>query len=77
MAYFLALLLVRRRALSEERRVETHGASSPEDTLAESDLWTLTSAADGRVWNVPVREPTAEQLPELEAELSTLLFTEE
>ncbi|MCA9127574.1 MAG: hypothetical protein KDB22_10835 [Planctomycetales bacterium] len=70
LAYFLALLLVRRRVLKEERQLD--GTNE-----LDNDSWHLVCTADGRQWTVPVVEPRAEQIQALEDEISGLLFTEE
>lgn len=99
LAYFLSLLLVRRRILSETEVVELdsdddesgnaaqlsgeidQSSSEGEQEFGEDAMgavvWPLVCSADGRQWNVPVCEPTAEQLGQLEEELNLLLFTEE
>ncbi|MEM7477018.1 MAG: hypothetical protein AAF483_18700 [Planctomycetota bacterium] len=66
LAYFLALLLVRRRVLSEEPTLEEN-----------SEAWTLVCNADDRSWNVPVHQPEAERIAEIRESLNNLLFTEE
>lgn len=70
LAYMLALLLTRRRVL-------TNFESIVEQTVVDDSLWTLTCPADGRQWNIPIVEPDAEQLQALQEELNSLLFTEE
>lgn len=71
LAYLLALLLVRRRVLHEERMLDMSESQS------SNDIWQLACPADGRNWSVPIVELPPARLPELQAELNTLLFTEE
>jgi hypothetical protein len=71
LAYLLALLLVRRRVLSEERQIELDATEEP------ASHWKLVCAADGRQWNIPIVVPTSAGLDALQEELSALLFTEE
>lgn len=68
LSYLLALLLVRRRVLTEEVTVG-------EDE--EQACWKLTSNADNRNWNIPLTEPDPARLIELQTKLQALLFTEE
>lgn len=84
LAYLLALLLVRRRVLSEEEKLiwddSEKDNANQEDASQEGEavqFWSLTCAADGRQWNVPVSEPPLEQLLEVQQQLNDLLFTEE
>ena len=81
LAYLLALLLVRRRVLSEEITIGTIGqAESASEVAVEnegSEIWTLVCNADERKWNVQVEVAVAEQVAELRDELNALLFTEE
>ncbi len=70
LAYLLALLLVRRRILSEE-----HIDSSQDEGQVPYHL-ELTCPADGRTWSVPVMELDPGSLPSLQSQLSDLLFTE-
>lgn len=71
LAYLLAVLLVRRKVLSED------------DTLSNvakeknPDNWCLVCQADDRQWNVPIVMPTAENMDSIQEELNSLLFTEE
>lgn len=71
LAYLLALLLTRRRILTEEERLQLEPDAEPET------LWRLVCPADGRQWNVPVVVPSPELLNALQEELNSLLFTEE
>lgn len=71
LAYLLALLLVRRRVLSEEQTIETALTEDPHTH------WDLVCSADGRKWSVPLVQPTPSELPVLQSELTALLFTEE
>lgn len=76
LSYLLALLLVRRRILTDDESLSDD--SSPSDAEATtSGVWSLTCPADGRVWHVPMVAPEAAQLDELRDELNRLLFTEE
>ncbi|MEZ6134016.1 MAG: hypothetical protein R3C53_03800 [Pirellulaceae bacterium] len=86
LSYLLALLLVRRRVLSEDKHLEldevnedhaeaAEGKSNASDsTLAR---WNLICPADGRQWNVPIADPAAEDTEALLVQLNALLFTEE
>ena len=93
LAYLLALLLVRRRVLQEEQSYsqteielresrstsELNGSrhgSGPQDAAPEQ-LWKLICPVDGREWSVPVAAPTTESIKTLQAELQTLLFTDQ
>lgn len=71
LAYMLALLLTRRRLLTEANQLH----AQPEDQ--PPTLWNLLCPADGRQWNVPVVVPTDDMLESLQNELNNLLFTEE
>ncbi len=90
LAYLLALLLVRRRVLQEDHDLlasdsQINHSATPEDALlGETDevpLWNLVCPADGRQWNVPIVVPRTVQpkssFDELQAELKTLLYTDE
>jgi len=70
-AYLLALLLVRRRVLYEEQTMEHVLNEDP------ATRWSLISPADGRRWSVPLVQPEPSTLPDLQNELTALLFTEE
>ena len=82
LAYLLALLLMRRRVLTEEQQLDLKADSatsssepdSPDDLLPQQ--WSLVCPADGRQWNVPVVVPPAAAVQALQDELNTLLFTE-
>ncbi len=93
LAYLLALLLVRRRVLQEEQgflredddarevkpvcdAANDCDGSHPLDSSAEQH-WKLVCPVDGREWSVPVAAPTTESLQTLQAELQTLLFTDQ
>ena len=71
LAYLLAVLLVRRRVLSEEEALDL------EDDQEEQTYWNLVCSADERQWNVPLLDPTPQTLLALQEELNALLFTEE
>ena len=71
LAYLLALLLTRRRLLTEEAPFSVEADDPP------PALWKLVCPADGRQWNVPVVVPAPEMLEALQQELHGLLFTEE
>jgi hypothetical protein len=76
LAYLLALLLVRRRVLSEDSSVEI--TTSTVDSAEIKDFrWDLICPADGRKWSVPVVEFSPSRLPDLQSQLNSLLFTEE
>jgi hypothetical protein len=88
LAYLLALLLVRRRVLQEEQNFLQDDdereltQQSQETGLGEADSelwrpWKLVCAVDGREWSVPVAAPSAETTKALQAELQTLLFTDQ
>lgn len=71
LAYVLALLLVRRKVLTEEQSID-------EDEPHElAPHWTLICNADDRKWNVPIAPPTADNVETIKRELNALLFTEE
>lgn len=71
LAYLLAVLLVRRRVLSEEQSLEL------DDDEEEATSWTLVCSADDRQWNVPLFDPSPNDIQKLQDELNELLFTEE
>lgn len=71
LAYLLALLLVRRRVLVEEQQIELDESSS------SNEVWNLVQPADGRQWQVPIRNPEAAELVKLQESLIKLLFTDE
>ncbi len=71
LAYMLALLLTRRRILTEEECLNAEPADQPQT------VWRLVCPADGRQWHVPVAVPSPESLMALQEELNGLLFTEE
>lgn len=71
LAFVLALLLVRRRVLSEE------STSSDQSKEAAPGLWTLVQPADGRRWFVPIRNPSKQSAQTLQESLLKLLFTED
>lgn len=73
LAYLLALLLCRRRVLVDEFQAESV-TDSPSQAERE---WRVTCPADGRQWTVPVAIPSPDLVEALQAELNTLLFTEE
>lgn len=93
LAYVLALLLVRRRVLQEEQtfsqaenelretgstsemNASRHGSVTMD--AAPEQLWKLICPVDGREWNVPIAAPTTETTQALQAELQTLLFTDQ
>lgn len=78
LAYFLALLLVRRQVLSEEIAgfEEEEAASESADESKPPATWGLVCKVDGRQWNVLVCDPSPEEFVALDEELSRLLFTE-
>ncbi len=93
LAYLLALLLVRRRVLQEEQGFLRDGddsrqvaptsdaasarqGSEPMNSALEQP-WKLVCPIDGREWSVAVATPTPESLQTLQAELQTLLFTDQ
>jgi len=71
LAYLLAVLLVRRRVLSEEQTLELDLADEP------NTHWNLVCPADGRQWNILITVPRTDALEQLQEELDRLLFTEE
>lgn len=71
LAYLLAVLLMRRRVLAEEQLLDLEVADQPQTSLK------LICQADGRQWNVPIVIGRTDALDELQAELNSLLFTEE
>lgn len=85
LAYLLAVLLIRRRVLQEDRSLldESQLAATTGSIKDESGTelfeqsWSLVCPADGRQWHVPVVAPAAERSLALQAELKELLFTEE
>ncbi|MEO8272170.1 MAG: hypothetical protein ABI557_20840 [Aureliella sp.] len=93
LAYLLALLLVRRRVLHEHQDflrddVDARGSQpsidgtnaqqegSLKDSISELP-WMLICPVDGREWSVPATAPSTESLQALQAELQTLLFTDQ
>lgn len=85
LAYLLAVLLMRRRVLQEERSFLDDSPPPATDQIAidratdedPEQSWNLVCPADGRQWHVPVVAPPADQSSSLQAELKELLFTEE
>lgn len=71
LAYLLALLLVRRRVLTEDENFGCQATDEP------SAIWHLQHPIDGRVWTVPMALPTADAVEGIQQELTRLLFTEE
>ena len=71
LAYLLAVLLVRRKVLSEDQSLDV---TAQDDNF---DNWCLVCQADDRQWNVPIVLPTAENMASIQEELNSLLFTEE
>lgn len=71
LAYLLAVLLVRRKVLSEDTSLSSVAKEE------NPDSWCLVCQADDRQWNVPVVLPTAENMDSIQEELNSLLFTEE
>ncbi|MCA9193756.1 MAG: hypothetical protein KDB03_18415 [Planctomycetales bacterium] len=71
LTYVLAMLLVRRRILTEE--LQTSDEGSP---YGQSPIWELTCPADGRTWKIPVVELDASCLDTIQGELRELLYTE-
>lgn len=71
LAYFLALLLMRRRVLTKDDQ-----SPAPPDG-EESTHWNLVCPADGRQWLVPLVNSTPAEFTSLQEELKSLLFTEE
>ncbi len=83
LAYLLALLLVRRRVLQEERSFLEEEETPATATLGDSEQpssekpWKLVCPADGRQWDVAVVDPASALSEALQAELKELLFTDE
>lgn len=71
LAYLLALLLVRRRVLTEDQAFDCQVTDEPQD------CWHLQHPGDGRQWTVPVAMPSADKVECVQQELTKLLFTEE
>ncbi|MFO0939134.1 MAG: hypothetical protein U0930_00050 [Pirellulales bacterium] len=71
LAYLLAVLLVRRRVLVDEQKIELDENQSPQE------FWNLVQPADGRQWQVPICNPSAPELAKLQESLIKLLFTDE
>ena len=71
LAYLLALLLVRRRVLTEDETYTCQATDEP------STLWHLQHPVDGRQWTVPMALPTADAVEGIQQQLTRLLFTEE
>ena len=71
LAYLLALLLVRRRVLTEEQSLHETDSEKP------PMRWDLVCPADGRKWSVPVVDLAPGAVPALQSELTALLYTEE
>lgn len=71
LSYLLALLLVRRRVLTEDESLCCQATDEP------SALWHLQHPVDGRQWSVPMTMPTADAVEGIQQELTRLLFTEE
>ena len=71
LAYLLALLLVRRRVLTEDESLGCQATDEP------SAVWHLQHPVDGRQWSVPMSLPTADAVQGIQHELTRLLFTEE
>ena len=69
-AYMLALLLVRRRLLSELDSFDGQASG-------EAGIWNLVGSADGRQWSIPIAEPEPDQVQILQAELNGYLFVED
>lgn len=71
LAYLLALLLVRRRVLTED-------VSWNEDQAEDKELpWNLVCNADDRHWSITQFDPSPDRLLMLQEQLNDLLFTEE
>ncbi len=68
LAYLLAVLLVRRRVLSEEQAVTSE---------ANPGIWTLVCKGDDRRWLIPFRDDVPDADQTLTDELQQLLFTSE
>lgn len=71
LAYLLAVLLVRRRVLTEDPNMGCQATDEP------SVLWHLQHLVDGRQWTIPMSLPTADTVESIQQELTRLLFTEE
>ena len=71
LAYLLALLLVRRRILTEDESLGCQVTDEP------SAVWHLQHPVDGRQWSVPMSLPTADAVESIQQQLTRLLFTEE
>lgn len=71
LAYLLAVLLVRRRVLTEDPNMGCQATDEP------SVLWHLQHPVDGRQWTIPMSLPTADTVESIQQELTRLLFTEE
>lgn len=71
LAYLLALLLVRRRVLTEDEALGCQATDEP------SAVWHLQHPVDGRQWSIPMALPTADAVDGIQQELTRLLFTEE
>jgi hypothetical protein len=73
LAYLLALLLVRRRAL-----VDDQSSVSEVTQAGRNETWQLTHPGDGRVWLIPVAPPSsAAHWAQLQESLTRLLFTDQ
>lgn len=73
LAYLLALLLVRRRAL-----VDDQSSVSDVTPSGQNVPWQLIHPGDGRVWLVPVAPPSsAAHWAQLQESLTRLLFTDQ
>ncbi len=92
LAYFLSLLLVRRGTLVDETQTvlavgdpNAHTDTQEKELTVSADLspaeateyWQLVCKADGRGWNVPIVEPTGDEMIAIEEQLNHLLFTEQ
>lgn len=71
LAYLLAVLLVRRRVLTEDESFACQTTDEP------SAAWHLQHPVDGRQWTIPMALPTADAVEGIQQELTRLLFTEE
>jgi hypothetical protein len=74
LAYLLALLLIRRRILTE---LESFESSMQESDLDDPTHMELRFAADDRVLDVPIVPADQEQSSVLQAKLTELLYAEE
>lgn len=73
LAYLLAVLLVRRRALVDDRTLVQVNPQSD-----QKDRWLLIHPGDGREWSVPIVLPSsAAQAAQLQQSLTSLLFTDQ